>query len=226
MPVRTVLQSTLPLSVLVIAVGAPITSFAVDPGPPGGLNVNVVNTPLPIQGTVTGTVTVSGTSSVNVVNTPLPVQGTVTGSVSITNPATNPVLVRDVDNPARHAFQQEVDVTFNAGETFVNPTIDVPAGKRLVVEYVSITACLPAGQKLTNAEIRTGATGGNPFVAMIVTPGSTACADLFDGFTASQMVRFYKDAGMGGLVVSVGRNVGTDFGSVDSTIVGYLVDLP
>jgi len=212
MQVLTMPRSALTLSVLAIVLVVPMSSSAADPGPPGGLNVNVVNTPLPVQGTV------------NIGN--FPGSSTVTGSVTIANPATNPVLVRDVDNPARHPFQQNLDVSFPAGVRFVDKTIDVPVGKRLVVEYVSITACLPAGQKLTTAEIRTAATGGNPFVAMIVIPGSTACAELFDGFTASQMVRFYKDAGMGGLVVSVGRNVGTDIGSVDSTIVGYLVDLP
>jgi hypothetical protein len=74
---------------------APATTRAADPGPAGGLNVNVVNTPLPVQGTVnvgnfpasstvSGSVSITGTPNVNVVNAP-----------------SNPVSVRDVDNPAQ-----------------------------------------------------------------------------------------------------------------------------
>jgi hypothetical protein len=71
---------------------------------------------------------------VNVVNTP-------TVSVATMPPllidSSNPVLVRDVDNPARQPFTfQQLRVT-NGGEP-ENFTFQVPTGKRLVVEQVSV----------------------------------------------------------------------------------------
>jgi hypothetical protein len=65
------------------------TALAADPGPSSGINVNVVNTPLPIQGSVnignlpanqavTGSVSIIGTPNVNVANMPtVSVAGTV-----------------------------------------------------------------------------------------------------------------------------------------------------
>ena len=67
--------------------------------------VRVTNTPLPVNGNVTvgnfpatQNVTISGTPNVNVTNTPLPVTGTVSLSG---NTAATPLLVRNVDDPAR-----------------------------------------------------------------------------------------------------------------------------
>src|SRR5262249_51564348 len=66
------------VSVLAIALALSVltsSSQAADPGPPGGLNVNVVNPPShPVPVTLQGT-------------------GSVTGSVTVTNTATNPVPV-------------------------------------------------------------------------------------------------------------------------------------
>jgi|GraSoiStandDraft_36_1057302.scaffolds.fasta_scaffold38551_1 hypothetical protein len=91
-----ILRLGLCLSVLAVALSAP-TSRAADPGPPSGLSVKVLNTPLPVTGTVsvgnlpatqsisgsvtitnTPSVTVANTPSVTVANTPLAVTGSVT----------------------------------------------------------------------------------------------------------------------------------------------------
>src|SRR5262245_58718870 len=58
---------------------------------PGSAPVNIV-APLPLP--VTGSTTVSGTVAIS--GTP---------NVKVTNPATDPVIVRDADNPARRPFQ-------------------------------------------------------------------------------------------------------------------------
>ena len=71
-----VLGLALCLGVLAV-LSVPTSSPAVDPGPPGGLNVNVVNTPLPVQGTV-NVGNFPASTNVNVVNTPtVHVSGTV-----------------------------------------------------------------------------------------------------------------------------------------------------
>jgi len=83
-----ILRLGLCLSVLAVALSVP-TSRAADPGPPSGLSVKVLNTPLPVTGTVSvgnlpatqsisGSVTITNTPSVTVANTPLAVTGSVT----------------------------------------------------------------------------------------------------------------------------------------------------
>jgi hypothetical protein len=71
---------------------------------------------------------------------PLPVAGSVSGNVSINNPAASPVLVRDVDDPARHAFQITLcfkSVTWTGGPCAADDHFTVPTGKHFVIEYVS-----------------------------------------------------------------------------------------
>ncbi len=74
-----ILRLVLCLGVVAVALGVPTSSPAGPPGPPTQ-NVNVVNTPLPVQGTVnvgnfpatqpvSGSVTISGTPSVRVTGT-------------------------------------------------------------------------------------------------------------------------------------------------------------
>jgi len=87
---------------------------------------------------------------VNVVNTPLPV----TGTISVGNLGDSPLPVRDVDNPARQP------VHFGSKYT-------VPAGKRLVIEYIS-------------ARFRTSATCGFLEVRL-----------LDDIFNSSELHSFY-----------------------------------
>lgn len=55
------------------------------------------------------------------------------GDVTVVNTAQNPAMVRDVDRPGREAFQNTVTVTNTIDVTFFN----VPADKRLVIEFVS-----------------------------------------------------------------------------------------
>ncbi len=95
-----ILQLAVCLSLVVIAVCVPGSSQTQAAGPPSGLSVDVVNTPLPVQGTVnvgnlpatqsvSGNISVSNfpttqavTGTVNIGN--FPASSTVTGSVGIT----------------------------------------------------------------------------------------------------------------------------------------------
>src|SRR2546422_10497504 len=75
-----ILRLGLCLSVLAVALSVP-TSRAADPGPPSGLSVKVLNTPLPVTGTVSvgnlpATQSISGSGTIT--NTPLAVTGAVT----------------------------------------------------------------------------------------------------------------------------------------------------
>ena len=77
---------------------------------------------------------------VTVVNTPtnpVPVSGTVTvGDVQVGNPATNPVLVKDLLEIFKEPFTGIVELRFSNGSP-VCGEVAVPTGKRLVIEHVS-----------------------------------------------------------------------------------------
>ncbi len=71
---------------------------------------------------------------------------------------TRPALTRDVDNGDRldqyEHGQLDLQVTIPDGRSGEGPcSIHVPAGKRLVIEHVSVWANLPAGQKAILARI-------------------------------------------------------------------------
>jgi hypothetical protein len=104
-----------------------------------GPNVTVVNTPLPVTGNLTATIpgTVNVTGNVNAAVTGT-VNATVSGQVTVNNPSNNPVLVRDVDGVQQEFFQQRREQFLQSAGVGTLNFDAVPAGKRLVVEYVSI----------------------------------------------------------------------------------------
>ncbi len=61
-----------------------------------------------------------------------------------------PLSVRDVDLDARHAVQPEGEVPIAPSTVFASGTIyTVPAGKRLVIEFVSASAVSDVTGSLT-----------------------------------------------------------------------------
>src|SRR5439155_17389827 len=71
-------------------------------------------------------------------------------NVNVVNTTASPVPVRDVDNPSRQPFQAEVVGGFADGaSTTGDITIaTVPAGKRLVIEHVSVFGMMLRLQRL------------------------------------------------------------------------------
>src|SRR5262249_44543861 len=70
-------------------------------------------------------------------------------TVQVGNTATNPVIGRDVDNPARNAFLENQTIKLDSGfpNVTIQPTFTIPTGKRLVIEYISANCqSVPAGQ--------------------------------------------------------------------------------
>lgn len=65
--------------------------------------------------------------------------------VTVVNDPSNPVLIEDVDNPARQPFQRFVEIT-NAFDPqgFGGTIATVPNDSRLVIEFLS-AGCTPAG---------------------------------------------------------------------------------
>src|SRR5437870_13576858 len=78
-------------------------------------------------------------------------------NVNVVNTTASPVPVRDVDNPARQPFQAQAvggfaDGASTTGDITIGP---VPAGKRLVIEHVSVFGAMLSGQKMVRATIQT-----------------------------------------------------------------------
>jgi hypothetical protein len=176
-------------------------------------------------------------ADVNVVNTPAVLaQQSGPWSVGIDSSAnavkidtTNPLPVRDVDNPARQPFVFFMAAALNHWFGTA-PNIDlqfsVPAGKRLVIEQISIEADLTptASQELRGA-VRTSVGGSFYDYAFV---GTDSGQDgIFEDFIASSQMKSYADPGTA-VQIFVTRN-DTSGGSADKAEVnlsGYLIDMP
>ena len=156
-------------------------------------------------------------TNVNVVNTP---------SVNVINTTASPVLVRDVDNPARQPFHAHVTGGFADGASTTGPiTITtVPAGKLLVIEHVSAFGRMLPFEKMVRFTIRYGIFSHS----VVCTPQGSSADGSRDYFVASQLVRM--DFSHPGEAVSVlgerDSNLGENPSSVTFTISGYFVDCP
>jgi hypothetical protein len=170
-----------------------------------GPNVTVVNTPLPVTGNVTATM--SGNVSANIIN-----------------PANNPVLIRNVDaQGVKELWQKSNGITLSTGESGETVTFDpVPAGKALVIEHVNVyyqdyssAASIP-----TEIRILTAAFGGVNADSqyLLMQPSGL-------GFVADKTTKFYvgpEDS----LVLSAQRDTFNGIAAVFITATGYLVDYP
>jgi hypothetical protein len=149
----------------------------------------------------------------NTPSQPVPVQLTgpwtvgISGSVQVASSLTNPVFVRNV-NDAVQPFQSNAQ------------TINVPAGKRLVIEDVSGYA---DGSGLTGGwfKVRTSVSGS---VTQHYIPASFAYAGVGSNYVVGhEQVRLYADLGTTVDVAFQGNVAAT----LDNfTISGYLVNVP
>jgi hypothetical protein len=162
----------------------------------------------------------SQTQNVNVVNTP-----------TVKIDSTNPVMLHDVDNAALQPFQASasgnfVDGAFGTGSV---PITQVPVGKRLIIEHVSVHGATSPGQKLMLASIgvtQQNANGGQPiFHYLIIHPaGSDGFADRY---YCGEAVRLYADPGtIVSLLAIRDSTAGTLFGAVQYSISGYFINMP
>lgn len=170
-------------------------------GPPFARDVNVVNTPLPVD----------------IINPSLDISGT----VRVTNPSSDPVLVRDINNPALEPFHTTILADADDGSAVGREHLSIPTGKLLVVENVSAVVSLPIGQKV----IRLGVKTEIPHMGLVehFIPSQfqgTQTADR-DIFIAGQPMRLYADPQLN---VAFERDSFDGHASAQFAISGYLVD--
>lgn len=139
-------------------------------------------------------------------------------------------LVRDVDHPARQpvALLRGISFTgFGDGDRFFICTapsicsLNVPLGKRLIIESMSVRVTVPSGQTVRQVSLQDPAQGLGDFYLAVNLQANEAVDDTYTG---THMVRMYIDPG-GSVFISVGKSLGTGSASARATGYGYLVDL-
>ena len=162
-----------------------------------------------------------GDRDVKVVNTPAePVP--VTGAVTVGNAAASPVLVRDVDRSAPQPFSYSTATSFPGTSDFAGPmTFNVPAGKILVIETVSMKVEVAAGSNLRAAFATfSGGVASEFYLPMTGTPWGA-----FQRFQTTQQVRIHADPGAQ-VWTLVQREGALPGGAAWFNVAGYLVDAP
>ena len=129
--------------------------------------------------------------------------------------------VCEVNNPDKYPFQASVQVSLPAGTEGQNGFVTLPAGKRLVIEYVSGQAFLPSGQKALFSGIvslRGRSTGRWHYLESSTTGrfGSQDC------FRYGRMVKLYADAGVT-VMLRTDRDSPAGAGLLRMTLSGHLI---
>jgi len=172
-------------------------------------DVNVVNTPTVNVGN-TPTVNVNGTVAVEVQNQPLQVRSA--GPMELYHSAATVSIAANVQNG------------FGA-------LAAVPAGKRLVIEYVSAVSTVASDQNINRVSLTTTHSTGGGSTSSVrhqfpVTDEGDAAVAGNHVFSAGGATRLYCDAGESPQAGAFrGGNV-TAPATVSVTVSGYLVDAP
>jgi len=149
-------------------------------------------------------------------------------TVTVGNPLANPVPTLDTENPARQPFQDKIGIFIPDGALFGQDSTAVPAGKRLVIEYVGMHAGVEPGQKVILVRVQTAHANpaGQDSVDHVF--GATFQGhdshDDKDIFVTSQATRLYADTTIP-VQFYVNRDPGTGTAFANITISGYLVDV-
>ena len=148
----------------------------------------------------------------NVVNTP---------SVRVVNGPANAVFTQDAAL-GQTPFQAQVNALFEPGNNAAFAGIEVPAGKRLVIENVSVLAALNNGTALRYAAVVTlDQAGGSEAEHYLVMNPQGSVPGIADYFSANHALRAYA---VGVVQVRAFRTDSVGFGQLNVTVTGSLVD--
>lgn len=140
---------------------------------------------------------------------------TASTSVTVTNPLSKPVPERDFDNPARQPFQYTLSPNSGASSS-ATASYQVPAGKRLVIEYYS-------------AQLTQYPSGGYAYMYLTTTVhGNTAYYKVIPPLASTtplnQLTRLYADPGSM-VTAQVTQSNGSSSGGI-VILSGYFVNVP
>lgn len=176
--------------------------------------INLASEPVPVTGTTT-------------LSAPVQAQQSGAWNIGINSSAGSPVLVRDVDNPARQAFQRSISAVFQDGQSSFDQTITVvPPAKRLVIEQVTLRGDVALGRKM-RATIRTTVNGVTAMHQLVL---AEEPFESHTNFVTDHTTRIYADA-LTAVIVEIivfadsVPNVGFP-PTFSVSISGYFVDMP
>jgi len=141
--------------------------------------------------------------------------------VEVVNNENSPIPVHDVDKPTIQPFQKELNFDFNPANTGGGSSFVVPAGKRLVIEFVSGNIHLEQGKALSfsiSANVN-GTTAHHRLLLNELWPWGIYSMS----YNVSQNLKIYADP-LAEVLVYVNNTEGGD-GCVFVSVSGYLVDL-
>ena len=179
--------------------------------PQGTAPVLVMNTtakPVPVTGSVVATV---GNTQ------PLPVTGSV--SATVRNSATTPLFVSDVG--PRQPFQASIPIDPGAGSLDPLGCIAVPAGRRMIIELLTLILEASHESAMLDLALRTTVGGSTVSHAIEMTRTPTIVNSYF---SATHNVRIYADPATNVCVVMRAMFQGP-FQLGTATLSGQLVDL-
>lgn len=161
----------------------------------------------------------------NGTSNPVPVTVQDTVPVDVQNPVNTSATA--ADNPAFQPYEQGNSITIASNSNGGNVDFDVPAGKRLVIESVTVISFFPIGQHLVEASFRTTLGSVLLFHTLVVHPQPDDAVLNNAVSSASQLTRGYSDAGTGSVRVFIRRDSASGSGaSANVSVTGYLVDVP
>lgn len=143
--------------------------------------------------------------------------------VRVVNEADEALPVREVGREAREPFQHQFALDWPEANDFVFATYSVPSGKRLVVEYASAWAYLPATGQTMFVRMTTTAGGSSAFHTLALQKREDY--GVLKQFEGAHLVRLYADPATT-VRVSVGRVPAVGTANCTVTLSGYLVDVP
>lgn len=151
--------------------------------------VIVTNNPLPVS--VTNPVTVGNSLTIG-------------SPVTVGNAATNPVLTRDIDNPANEPYEfilcasagSSLSTCFPRSETFANTTpFSGKTIKRFVAEYVSGKCDTTADTHIVDVDVIRQFSDGLVGMGHHFVPVSVAGSPGFGEYVFAQQTRLYRNPG-------------------------------
>ncbi len=167
------------------------------------------------------TITILTLSLVLGIATSRNVRAAVSALVTVVNTPANPVPVTEVV-PAQ-PFQSSCN-SAQPGSDFNGCTISSPAGKRLVIQNVSVRTYVDLGVRVSAGDVQVTYNG-----VVVGQYLPVPYAGPLDGNDINETVHelhLYGDSGMDSFRCSARYNATSTYNLIDCAVVGYLVDLP
>lgn len=188
-------------------------------------------TPVPVSlqgtGNISGDVNAaqSGAWNVGVNNFPntQDVSATQSGTwnVGINSTVANPVPITDV--APLQMYQASCESRLSFRDNLNSCIIGVPAGKRLVVQTMSVHAEVDPGVRVSDTGVEALGTRTILWLNVPFTGTTPGASDISQ---ATQELRLYADGGDSSIEFEVFYNSDTTINDLRCTVVGYLVNLP